>query len=75
MSRGSKVINSTDRNTDRQTVIQTDITKNITYPHIIDIDISHHNFGYIYLTVYQKYFIQTLVTQYEFHLNLQETPQ
>ena len=37
MSSSSKVIASTDRNTDRQTHrhvdTQTDMTKNITYPH------------------------------------------
>ena len=33
MSRGSKVLAWTDRNTDRQTETQTDMTKNITYLH------------------------------------------
>ena len=33
MSRGSKIIAWTDRNTDRQRDRQTDMTENITYPH------------------------------------------
>ena len=47
MSRGSKVIARTDRNTDRQTETetdrhtqrQTDMTKNITYPHMWVVNI------------------------------------